>query len=91
MNNQSHSTWQFIFEWIEKCDDAIDENDTIEQDIAPQRHVAADPEQCRLAAQFLLPFHFIEHFFCAIKEVCDFAALVVTFRRVEYFGFRVVR
>jgi hypothetical protein len=33
-----------VIEWIEKRNNQIDDNSTIKQNIAPQRHVAADPE-----------------------------------------------
>lgn len=50
-------TWHLVYEGVEEGYDEVDENGTVEQDVAPHRHVAADPEQSRLT--------------CTIKSTCQ--------------------
>jgi len=42
-----------------------------------------------LTSQFLLPFHLVEHFFSLVKEIRNFRSLIITFRSVKYFVFRI--
>ena len=84
-------TWQSVFKWIKEGDYQVNKYGTIKQDIAPQRHVTANPKQDRLGPQFLLPFHFVEHGIRALEEIHNFGPLVVPFCRIQDFDFRVGR
>lgn len=41
-------TWHLVDERVEERHNQVDENCTVEENVAPHGHVAADPEQSRL-------------------------------------------
>ena len=54
---------------IEKCDNYVDEDCAVEENVCPERHERGNPEECWLTSQLLLPFHLVEHWIEAFEEI----------------------